>query len=188
VPKKKVRQTRLLHKLHKWLSPSPLSHLAWVWAGAHSAQGEANAAWPGLSSFSFSTLVLFSAAPPSLPISARAPPPSALQVRPGRMPTSHQSGEHGLKITHIITELLRNRKTSLQSTFASCCVCLCSFSTSFLLGNKNKIEWGRERKADLTKLSFLVKSINICANPSARAQKLKALVNVTLILWFLVRK
>lgn len=38
---------------------------------------------------------------------------------------------------------------------------------------------------------FLVKSINkhlVCANPSARVQKLKALVNVSLILWFLVRK
>lgn len=47
------------------------------------------------------------------------------------------------------------------------------FLPLLLLGDKNKMRWGKRKAGNVTKLSFLVQSINgllKCAHPSARVQ------------------
>lgn len=118
------------------------------------------------------------------------------KVRSGRTMTTPAAWMTASQITACCHRDAYRKGKEVLSKFLQAVVffLLQFFVTLFLLGNKKiyffwvKEERGRQM---LPNCHFLVKSINkhlACANSSARIQKLKALVNVSLILWFLMLK
>lgn len=94
---------------------------------------------------------------------------------------------------HSITEMLTEKGKQVLSKLLQAVVFLSQFFYLFSFWWIKSKTWGREEKQRhmLPNCHFLLKSVNkhlVSANPSARVQKLKALVNVSSILWFSMHK